>query len=985
MDFRAARLFRFPSVRLLASLFLFLAAALVLRADIVPIALKGQPDPRRDPYSDGLLPLGLSKGGSIIFQEYFQFGALYRHTPGLRDGITDNQTVGPDGAHFQSFFDRVDVNSRGDGSLTVDTDLGRRTYLVTTKGFFYLAYEGEQVTGDGFIAVNGGLDSKPSLSAKGEIGFHAGTTQSGQAILLLTPKPGAVFPQLITKLGASSLDGGHFTNLDLDVCVTAPASGPTLVAFTGETNGTAGSGLYLGTPTGISLVTKGRPAYRLNNEGKVVWIEGNLFLGSSAGSAPFIRVNDPAPGGTFTDFAQAGINDRGDIAFVAGVDDGFGNISTGIYVRLADGTYRTVALSVAPGGGAFQQSKFSDVEINNAGLVKFLAPVDIGGQTQYGMFLGDGVDLVKVAQTGDLLLGSPIAGEIYYRFDYGTIPAPVPQLPGHGSFNELGQIAFRGHLSTDVSGIFLYTPSGHWRTAGTGLWDLPANWTFGLAPSPIADSAIDFDSDAVVTGPAANATVRSLQIGGGLGKSTLVLKPGVRLTATKGINLLDNGTIAGSGTLVGAVNLNPRGTIALELRGKQRGAEYDFLSFASPVKFGGILNVTAPGAFAPKLGDVFDLLDFRVHSGLFQRVMLPPLPSAALLWDETKLTTTGQISVVLAPALRGVYAGRITGATSAESALFSATIGANGSVKGKGTIGGKPFSFAGALDDSGAFTSAAVDKAGHVVTLQVDFNNLATGSLTGTLKDAAQASVATFAAQQTPTFTAKVPSPIAGSYTIALPADPLHPEATYPQGTGYAVVTVSVAGRATVVGTLGDGTKFSFGGQTSAQRELALYVPLYGRKGCLFGQIAFTAPGAANDVLGSLRWYKPDTNTPKWYPATFTGDIAIMGSGFEKPPIHPKILDFPNGGAFTITGGNVPALPAEDLAIDLAHRNAVTFTPAGPTAVFAGSLFTGKFPSTIATKAVKVSFMGIVLQKQNTAVGYFKGDGVSGSFKVVAK
>jgi hypothetical protein len=272
-----------------------------------------------------------------------------------------------------------------------------------------------------------------------------------------------------------------------------------------------------------------------------------------------------------------------------------------------------------------------------------------------------------------------------------------------------------------------------------------------------------------------------------------------------------------------------------------------------------------------------------------------------------------------------------------------------------------------------------------VLKLQVDFSNPAAGSLTGTFQDTTSTTVATFAAEQTPIYTLKAQSPLTGVYTIELPADPAHPEAAYPQGTGYGVLTVSYTGHATLAGALGDGTKFSFGGMMSAQGEMAVFIPLYSAKGFLSGQIVLTAPGAANGVTGTLHWNKPVTNTPAWFPAAFTGDSVLVGSGFEKPPVHPKILDFPNGGAFTIAGGNVPALAAETLAIDLAHRNLVTFTPAGPTGAFFGPLFSGKFPSTIGGKAVKVSYQGVVLQKQNIATGYFKGDAATGSFKVNAK
>jgi hypothetical protein len=71
---------------------------------------------------------------------------------------------------------------------------------------------------------------------------------------------------------------------------------------------------------------------------------------------------------------------------------------------------------------------------------------------------------------------------------------------------------------------------------------------------------IDPAADVTVTGPAANAAVRSLQLGGGAGRATLVTQPGVTLTAAGGVTVTANGVLAGTGTVDGAVTV--AGTIA---------------------------------------------------------------------------------------------------------------------------------------------------------------------------------------------------------------------------------------------------------------------------------------------------------------------------------------------------------------------------------------------------------------------------------------
>ena len=64
------------------------------------------------------------------------------------------------------------------------------------------------------------------------------------------------------------------------------------------------------------------------------------------------------------------------------------------------------------------------------------------------------------------------------------------------------------------------------------------------------------------------------------------------------------------------------------------------------------------------------------------------------------------------------------------------------------------------------------------------------------------------------------------------------------------------------------------------------------------------------------------------------------------------------------------------LTFDPQNNNKVTFTPSGPKMSFLKSppgLVSGSFPATIGGKAKTLTFKGVALQKQNRAVGLFRG------------
>ncbi len=83
----------------------------------------------------------------------------------------------------------------------------------------------------------------------------------------------------------------------------------------------------------------------------------------------------------------------------------------------------------------------------------------------------------------------------------------------------------------------------------------------------------------------------------------------------------------------------------IELGGTTAGTQFDRLKSNGSLSLAGSLQVSLINAFAPQLGQSFDIVDWGTLTGRFSSIQLPAL-SSGLAWNATKLYTTGLLSVV---------------------------------------------------------------------------------------------------------------------------------------------------------------------------------------------------------------------------------------------------------------------------------------------------------------------------------------------------
>jgi hypothetical protein len=271
-----------------------------------------------------------------------------------------------------------------------------------------------------------------------------------------------------------------------------------------------------------------------------------------------------------------------------------------------------------------------------------------------------------------------------------------------------------------------------------------------------------------------------------------------------------------------------------------------------------------------------------------------------------------------------------------------------------------------------------------VLDLQADLTG-GSGQLTGTLTDGAASygyvgSQATFNA-----VTAKAPE--AGRYTLVLPPNPDTTGTSLPQGSGYASIVVSTGGGAAVTGRLADGTPYSAVGHVANDGSLSLYcVPSGAPRGStLTGELVFRSTDAS-DLDGVLTWTRAADAAVQLYPAGFSTALPCIGSHYSEPAPATGLLAMdvsPGTATAAFAAGDLAQAISVPVAINRADKVIMT-VPGAPDVSMAINPASGTVAGTFVMPGSKLvrTVRGVVLQKQQTAYGYFLGIDQGGCFSL---
>jgi hypothetical protein len=369
-----------------------------------------------------------------------------------------------------------------------------------------------------------------------------------------------------------------------------------------------------------------------------------------------------------------------------------------------------------------------------------------------------------------------------------------------------------------------------------------------------------------------------------------------------------------------------------------------------------------------------------------------------------------------------------TTADMSTEGFFTAKVESSGAFSGKLTIDGLVLSVAGIFDHNGvarfgtngaaSVTVSRLDKLALTLALNLDLTAPIgnTGKLRGTvtqkLGTVVQA-VSNIDADRAHYSTAnKVPVNLAGTaakpYTLVFPAktqSPVKALTSYPQGDGFATMTVNVNGTVSLTGKLADDTVITASTPLSKLNLWPIFAQLYTLKGSIAGMAALTdANGITEDVSGTnLQWFRPAQNV-QWYPNGWPAGISVdvKGARYVVPPALPLVSVFPlttatdtdGNAALSFTGGLLSPLPLP-YNINISTANLATNAPvaASPTMLITKTtgLITGTFTHSDLTKP---KYQGVIIQKgsKQGGWGYFMSRatpltyfGESGRVQVQAK
>jgi hypothetical protein len=534
------------------------------RNDTVVLSGQSAPGAGAGTFSTFQSPV-LNDAGQIAFRATITGGTstvgVYRKSVGatLAAIALQGQSAPGAGAGTFSGFSSPALNDAGQTAfevgITGGTSAGGIYRSSSGTALTAIALQGQSAPGIG-VGTFSGFDN-PVLNDSGQTAFDVAFTGSTSTAGIIRSTSGSGLTAVALQ-GQSAPGAGAGTFSDHSRVVLNDIG---QTAFLGTiTGGTSTSGIYRSSSgsalTAIALQGQSAPgagagtfsifgsSHVLNNAGQTAFtanITGGtstrgLYRSSSGSTLTTIALQgQSAPGagaGTFVDiFDPVSLNDAGQTAFLGSITGG--SSTQGIYRSSSGSTLTAIALQgqSAPGAGAGTFSDFSTTALNDTGQMAFRGGIT-GGSSTSGLYLGDGRDTVAA-----LLLGSPLAGRTVSSTFFAS-----------GGFNRHGQLAYVANFTDGSSGSFLFTPALRWRESFGSNWDTADRWTLGIAPAAVHDVNIDPSATLTVTGPAGNAHVRSLTVGGGIGFATLALNGGT-LVVTDIVQIASRGILTGSGSI----------------------------------------------------------------------------------------------------------------------------------------------------------------------------------------------------------------------------------------------------------------------------------------------------------------------------------------------------------------------------------------------------------------------------------------------------
>jgi hypothetical protein len=346
---------------------------------------------------------------------------------------------------------------------------------------------------------------------------------------------------------------------------------------------------------------------------------------------------------------------------------------------------------------------------------------------------------------------------------------------------------------------------------------------------------------------------------------------------------------------------------------------------------------------------------------------------------------------------RGRYTGLIQSTDPTDRGVLTGRLSAKGGFTLVAKIGRVTLPVKGRFTSSGDFRAVVTaGNAAYGVELHLDLSAGGQRQITGTIKgggiDATvTADLSTYSRKLNP-----VPPALVGDYNMLLPATSGNSDPNFPVGIGFARLTVTLSGTATMTGQLGDGTPVNSAGTVAGEsgqsaRYFAFFSSLYGRRGSISGRLTLDVSDPAHDISGVLDWYKPAGAIPHdVHPEGFVGTVELSGARFIKGGLDLSSFLQSSGGVgqATLKAPAVgPLALVDDSSACLVDSDGTVIVSASGASIGASLLSidpkTGLLTGTISESSTPRSVSGLVVpRKLNRAGGFFLRGTRTGSIAI---
>jgi hypothetical protein len=325
-------------------------------------------------------------------------------------------------------------------------------------------------------------------------------------------------------------------------------------------------------------------------------------------------------------------------------------------------------------------------------------------------------------------------------------------------------------------------------------------------------------------------------------------------------------------------------------------------------------------------------------------------------------------------ALKGAYFGLFApqdGVEQGNSGMLTLNTTTSGKFSGKIAFGASKLSLTGTFDFDGHALISIKRTTMPALQLELQMDPNDPDRVSGTITDTSW--VAQLEGNRNVYLVGSESAPQVGKYTVAISGDPAN--ATEPGGDSVGTMTVDLHGKIKFSGTMADGTKITQSAAISKDGRWPLFVPLYKGQGSMWSWVTFFDM-PYDDLGGDFDWYKPQAPLATYYPDGFDMKTSVHGSKFIAPALGTRVLDIDQAD-LTFSGGMLMD-PIRD-SVELGTNNKLSNLSSNKLSaavVPKTGVVKGKFANPANGKSV--NYNGVVLQKRNTATGYFLGDQKSG-------